>query len=351
MSDPDLPNQIDKLDSVVDHSSGPILVISDLHGNLDLLVKALSKGVELVGREDIDVVLLGDYVDNGPAVPALLEYLSTEQWRVTHPKLRVHGILGNHDLALLLALDPRDFNARPNWTRKGKNRWTRWTRGFQNGGGQTHLQYDATTQEQFTAKFPAHHRAWLRGLPWYLSMDGYLFVHAGIRNPELQSVEDQLRYLDTKDLSDVDHRVDHPHEYGGGNYGMPDQLTNKNWARRNYPQTGYIVVTGHNKFGSGNPTKEKADFVASHRIGLHACSCAIWSNKNLSLHCALLPRRAMTSGGCCETRGREAEDGEVGKDNHQHEAVAATTAEVKESALPRFDTRVAKPLFFQIRYD
>lgn len=268
---------------------GPFLVISDLHGNLQLLVKALEEGVRRAGKADLTVILLGDYVDNGPDVPGLLEYLSTEKWRSSYPSMSIHAILGNHDLACLLALNPAEFNGDPNWTRRGKDRWMRWVKGFHLRGGETHLQYGARTQAQFRSKFPSHHREWLRGLPWYLRLGGYLFVHAGIRDPSVEPLEEQLRYLDSKSLHDVDCRHPHPNTYGGGGYGMPDHLTNKFWVNKSYPEAGVVVVTGHNKLSDEEAT-ECVDHLSSHRVGFHSCACEILINPSLSLHCAIMAR-------------------------------------------------------------
>lgn len=75
---------------------GPILCISDLHGNLDLLRKAICRGLEIAQRSDLEIVLLGDLCDNGPDVPDLLEYLASEKWREEFPGIKLSSILGNH---------------------------------------------------------------------------------------------------------------------------------------------------------------------------------------------------------------------------------------------------------------
>ena len=75
---------------------GPILCISDLHGNLALLKKAIGKGLHLAQRRDLEVILLGDHCDNGKEVPQLLEYLSQEQWKDDFPEITLRSILGNH---------------------------------------------------------------------------------------------------------------------------------------------------------------------------------------------------------------------------------------------------------------
>jgi hypothetical protein len=193
--------------------------------------------------------------------------------------------MGNHDLAALLALDPSDFNANPNFHYRGKDYWGRWGN-FQCPTMKslaTQVQYNCTTREEFQKKFPEHHWKWLRSLPFYLKIDQYLFVHAGIRDPQIEPLPVQLDFLDKRDLSDLS-----SHVYRGGGYGLPDQLANKDWSRSNYPVGEYVVVTGHNKYCEG---AEADNFVASHRIGFHSCACQISAiEPSLSLHCGLLPR-------------------------------------------------------------
>ena len=61
----------------------PLLVLSDLHGNLRLLREALARGALDAGRCDLTVVLMGDYCDNGPEIKQLLEcLLSNSLWKV-----------------------------------------------------------------------------------------------------------------------------------------------------------------------------------------------------------------------------------------------------------------------------
>jgi len=108
-----------------------------------------------------------------------------------------------------------------------------------------------------------------------------------LRAAEEESVESQLAFLDRKDLSNLN-----GHEYkdptATGQYGLPDQICNKDWSRINDPNWGVIVVSGHNKYAY----KEAQDFVESHRIGFHSfVDLDTQIYKNTSLHCGILPRR------------------------------------------------------------
>jgi hypothetical protein len=259
-----------------------------VHGNPTLLRKGIARGLALAQRDDLEVVLLGDFCDNGPDVPTLLEYLSAEQWRQEFPSIFLRMILGNHDAACLLALDPSTFNANAAFTHRGLGWFERWHKWFANKGWATSEQYGgAATREAFAANFPPAHHQFLLSLPWFVEVNQYLFVHAGLRLAEEESVESQLAFLRNKDLSDLSRHV-----YGGGapgKYGLPDQLTHKGWSRTNDPSWGVVVVTGHNKYAD-KYGEDCADFEGSHRIGFHSCACAITRNPVLPLHCALLPR-------------------------------------------------------------
>ena len=278
----------------------PILVIADLHGNVSLLKKALRRGVELNGfvKDGLIVVLLGDLVDNGPEVPQLLEYLSTEAWKndsVADYIKDLKCICGNHDMMMLLSISPENFNVSPSYryiTKSGNSvsAWEKWTNNFHNVGGETNLQYNnSMNHRELLCNIPHHHKKYLEELPLFLLIEPYLFVHAGIRDPEVQPLEEQLAFLIKRDLSDMPifDAIKCPtgHCYGRGrNYGIPDQLANKDWNKSNYPAAEVIVVTGHNKY------EEERNFVASHRIGFHSCACWIPMFPDVPLNCAILRR-------------------------------------------------------------
>ncbi len=155
-----------------------IYAIGDLHGRVDLFDRLIDRiradiAAHPGGYSDRPmIVLLGDYIDRGPASAQLIERilaLSTDEaieWRY---------VLGNHEDAMVAFIDERSSGQ--SWGR--------------HGGATTLASYgvkapdDAsgwmTAREQLRAAVPASHDAWLRGLEHHIVQGELIFVHAGLR--------------------------------------------------------------------------------------------------------------------------------------------------------------------------
>jgi serine/threonine protein phosphatase 1 len=237
----------------------PILVIADLHGHLDLFERALEHGRHLAGRADVTVVTLGDYCDNGPAVPELLDRLAGFADEHAGEFL---PILGNHDLACLRALGDENGAGDPRW-------WERWRQRYPNGkAAWTPTQYGATTLEAFRASFPRAHWRFLAGLPWVVKLAGYVFVHAGLEPGA--PIDEQLPPLGRRDPSGL---AEWSH--------MPRPVREDALSRTFDPSWTSVVVSGHVKHRDGQ------DLVAPNRLSFHSGTC-----RGEALHAALLPPEA-----------------------------------------------------------
>ena len=238
----------------------PILAVADLHGHPELFDLAVGRGHEIAGRADSTVVTLGDYVDNGPDVPGLLDRLI--EFDQEHPG-KFLPIVGNHDLACLLSLtDPRGREAQETW-------WERWRTRYPNGiDAWTPTQYGASTLAEFRRALPPAHLAFLKSLPWCHRLGSYAFVHAGMMRGDL---EPQLAVLDSRDVSNLP--VGH----------LPPQVRERALATVFDPAWDCTVCSGHSK----NPGGSQVDYVGVNRITLHSASC-----RGEGLHAVLLPARA-----------------------------------------------------------
>ena len=195
-----------------------LLAIADLHGHLAHLNALVAHADRHLPKATL--VTLGDYVDNGPDVPGLLDRLiQLHQQR----EGRFRSILGNHDLACLRAL--RD----PVWYR-------RWASRYWDPGQGTPRAYGATSFETLAQRMPPIHKRFLRSLPWFLDLEGHLFVHAGLRrgpiSPQLEPLERKL--LPSERLH------------------LPPALRDKSLAAVSDPAWERVVVSGHTK-RPGNP--------------------------------------------------------------------------------------------------
>ena len=151
-----------------------IYAIGDIHGCLDKLKRLEAKIVEdaeaIVG--DKLIITLGDYIDRGPSSAQTLNWLMR-----TPP----HGfnricLRGNHEAAFLAALE------KPAACRD----WLSW------GGRETLSSYgiDPESFERLSGRergqvlgaFVSEEQiAFLKSCPYYVSVPGFLFVHAGVR--------------------------------------------------------------------------------------------------------------------------------------------------------------------------
>lgn len=174
-----------------------VYAVGDVHGRIDLLQRLLER-IWADAAEPIKyLILLGDYVDRGPASKDVVEYLI----KLERPGWDIIKLRGNHEQVLLEYLNnPEAYQA--------------W-RSF--GGAETLLSYGVRppmfsdpkelrrAHEQFAALLPRTHLAFLMALPCAHVVGDYFFVHAGVRPGialDRQTPEDMLWIRDDFLLSD-----------------------------------------------------------------------------------------------------------------------------------------------------
>ncbi len=202
----------------------PWLAVADLHGHRAHF-NALLGWAEAEFGAQLHVCTLGDYVDNGREIPALLDDLIALRERLGE---RFVPILGNHDLALLRALGWPGAEPDEVW-------YQRWSRNYWNAGFGTPAAYGARTLTEFVARFPAHHRTFLESLPWLHDTGRWLFVHAGMEPGPLAP---QCAALAAKILPAQ-------HEW------LPTQLRDKALSKTADAAWDRTVVSAHNKHLGG----------------------------------------------------------------------------------------------------
>lgn len=146
-----------------------IYAIGDVHGCADRLAALHARiGEDARARPARRVVLLhlGDYVDRGEDSAGVIERLLAPP---PAPGMEVVNLLGNHEVMMLDACDPRSPpGALPFW--------------LENGGEETLASYRADPEDPaFWEAIPREHLALLHGCQLRWACGDYLFVHAGIR--------------------------------------------------------------------------------------------------------------------------------------------------------------------------
>lgn len=177
-SGPSLPTRI----------NGPVALIGDVHGQLDLFDRLLDR---LARRGDFQqrwIVLLGDLVDRGPnsrgVIDRVLELI------VSHPRTTV--VCGNHDLAMAATLGLLPVPEEAQWPK-------RWTRGYQCES--TFVSYGVRPHDidALGQAVPDSHAELLAALPWLVEHPEVLCVHAGLTDE--MPLETQLKILRKRDFS------------------------------------------------------------------------------------------------------------------------------------------------------
>ena len=139
------------------------LVVGDIHGCYNLLVKGLKQAGYEPGRDRL--ILLGDYIDRGADSAKVVELV-----RELVGKGAI-ALLGNHEDMILDTLD--------NWEAKSSY----W---FLNGARNTLLSYGVESKQIKNRKavmqaIPREHLDFFQSLPLYYEDNQYIYCHAGIR--------------------------------------------------------------------------------------------------------------------------------------------------------------------------
>jgi serine/threonine protein phosphatase 1 len=153
-----------------------VYAIGDVHGCLDKLL-ALEELIKWDAKdaEQIQIVMLGDYVDRGPQSREVLEHIIKSQ--------AIDGrvaLIGNHDLWMPFhQLTEKEFM---NSCRYGLVT-TLHSYGIDvRGWEEAKLRAETTNiVTEFQAVAPAHHRIFIETAPLQATFGDYFFAHAGLR--------------------------------------------------------------------------------------------------------------------------------------------------------------------------
>ena len=168
-----------------------VYCIGDIHGRLDLLNDAHSKITthltDYAGQSY--VVYLGDYIDRGPHSMQVVDCL------INTPLTNAIAVylLGNHEQIMLQFMYNADMGLAHEWFRFG-GLATLQSYGVTLKGIPTNKDID-DIRADLNEKCPLSHKQFYQTLVTHFELDGYYFVHAGIK-PKVklakQNVDDLL---------------------------------------------------------------------------------------------------------------------------------------------------------------
>ncbi len=161
-----------------------ITFIGDVHGWRDRLDRVIESSIG-------EMVFMGDLIDRGPHVPAVLDRV-----RALCEGRRARCLMGNHEYTLVRSLGLPGTGYAPD-----RQLFEAWKRGF--GGQAVMSAYGVRTPEALTTAM-GDHLSWMVSLPWILQGQcddrRWIAVHAGLsEHPWAEQVASLAKGWETDD--------------------------------------------------------------------------------------------------------------------------------------------------------
>jgi serine/threonine protein phosphatase 1 len=154
------------------------IVIGDIHGCYKTFRNLLEDKIK-ISRSDT-VYLVGDYIDRGPGSKDVLDYIL----KLLDDGYDIQPIRGNHEEMLADA-----------YNNQSQENFMLW---MMNGAEDTLLSYGIESYTKMGRaclnELPEFHISFIRQLPYYIELDDFIIVHAGI------NYEASNPYQDTRSM-------------------------------------------------------------------------------------------------------------------------------------------------------
>ena len=228
-----------------------VYAIGDVHGCIDQLraleTEIAADGLGIEGEKWL--VTLGDHIDRGPASAEVIEHV-----RGRAPlDFRRFSLLGNHEAMLLDFLrDPMEHSY---YLAEGGLE-TLQSYGIDVDVPGSPSAFDESSLRDAVGRFPPDVALFLQNCPLYLSLPGWLFVHAGIRPgiPLSEQIERDLLWIRAPFLTSQltgGLRVVHGHTPASGIVTTPHRIdVDTNCFRTGTLSAVRVTPDGQTKFFS-----------------------------------------------------------------------------------------------------
>ena len=161
-------------------------VIPDIHGCVKTL-KALFEEQIKPTRYD-EIYFLGDYIDRGPDSKEVIDFirgLQKDEYNVT-------ALKGNHE-DMLAELHDAEKQSKGSFfsifSNKKRDAW------FAMGGKETLKSFGVSSAKEI----PPDYIEWIKGLPYYVELENWVLVHAGLNFKAEDPFSDKLSMLWLRD--------------------------------------------------------------------------------------------------------------------------------------------------------
>lgn len=142
-------------------------VIADIHGCANTLKVLIEEKIKPSKSDKL--YFLGDYIDRGPDSKEVIDYI----WHLRKEGYQVKPLKGNHEDLLVNLYDTEKKSIRPwSFLLSDRNRKS-W---FTMGGMETLKSFHVQSLRQI----PAEYIEWMKALDYYVILDDFILVHAGL---------------------------------------------------------------------------------------------------------------------------------------------------------------------------
>ena len=171
-------------------------VIPDIHGNSGTLQALIEEQIK-PSRSD-RLFFLGDYIDRGPDAKGVIDFIIA----LKEDEYDIVTLKGNHEDYLLRTFDNETTQKNflgITYQNKLKKEWFRY------GGKETLKSFGISDVHEI----PGTYIDWMRELKYYIELESYILVHAGLNFGLDDPFEDRQSMIWIKEFSVIPEKIDH----------------------------------------------------------------------------------------------------------------------------------------------